>query len=139
MLMGPDGVYESEFVAAAEAAAEGTFITTGAIPPDQLTGKGADFVARYTAKYPNNPVEGYTAYAYESATVLLAAIERAAAKNPADVLALRKLVLEEVRATKDFDGLLGKWTFDADGDTSLTDMSGLIIEGGEFGFDKIIK
>jgi branched-chain amino acid transport system substrate-binding protein len=139
MLMGPDGVYESEFVAAAEAAAEGTYITTGAIPPDQLTGKGKTFVDAYTAKYPSNPVEGYTAYAYESANVLLAAIERAAAKNPATVLDLRKLVLEEVRATKDFDGLLGKWTFDADGDTSLTDMSGLIITDGEFNFDKIIK
>ena len=58
---------------------------------------------------------------------------------PATILDLRKLVLEEVRATKDFDGLLGKWTFDADGDTSLTDMSGLIITGGEFVFEEIIK
>jgi branched-chain amino acid transport system substrate-binding protein len=138
-LMGPDGIFESEFLEAAEAAAEGSYITTGAVPPDQLTGKGAEFVTRYTAKYPNNPVEGYTAYAYESAQVLLSAIERAAAKNPADILALRTLVLDEVKATKDFDGLLGKWSFDADGDTSLTDMSGLIITGGEFKFDKIIK
>jgi branched-chain amino acid transport system substrate-binding protein len=138
-IMGPDGVFESEFVEAAAEAAEGSYITTGAVPPDQLTGKGAEFVTRYTAKYPNNPVEGYTAYAYESAQVVLAAIERAAAKNPADILALRALVLDEVKATKDFDGLLGKWSFDADGDTSLTDMSGLIITGGEFKFDKIIK
>jgi branched-chain amino acid transport system substrate-binding protein len=96
-------------------------------------------VTAYTAKHPNNPVEGYTAYAYESAQVLLAAIERAAAKNPADILALRELVLDEVKATKDFDGILGKWTFDADGDTSLQDMSGLIITDGEFKFEKIIK
>ncbi len=139
MLMGPDGIYESEFLEAATEAAEGSFITTGAIPPDQLTGKGADFVKKYNEKYPNNPVEGYTAYAYESALVLLAAIERAAAKNPADIPALRALVLDEVKATKDFDGVLGKWSFDADGDTSLTDMSGLIITDGEFKFDKIIK
>jgi branched-chain amino acid transport system substrate-binding protein len=139
MLMGPDGVYESEFVQAAEAAAEGTYITTGAIPPSELTGKGAEFVTKYTAKYPNNPVEGYTAYAYESANVVLGAIERAAAKNPADILALRALVLDEVKATKDFAGILGNWTFDADGDTSLTEMSGLIIKDGEFVFEKIIK
>src|SRR6185503_12213248 len=126
-LMGPDGVYESEFLAAAEAAANGTYITTGAVPPSQLTGPGKAFVDAYTAKYPNNPVEGYTAYAYESAKVLLAAIARAAAKNPADVLALRALVLEEVRATKDFTGILGTWSFGASGDTSLTEMSGLII------------
>ena len=143
-LMGPDGVYESEFLEAAEAAADGTYITTGAVPPSQLTGKGKEFVDRYTEKYPNNPVEGYTAYAYESAKVVLAAIERAAAKNPADVLALRALVLDEVKATKDFDGILGKWSFNEAGDTSLTEMSGLIIgpnEAGErdFIFDKIIK
>ncbi len=59
------------------------------MPPDKLTGKGADFVKAYTAKYPDAPIEGYTAYGYEAANVVLAAIERAAAKNPADVAALR--------------------------------------------------
>ena len=84
-LMGPDGIYECEFLEAAAAAAEGSYITFGGVPPDQLTGKGAEFVDKYTAKYPNAPVEGYTAYGYEAAKVVLAAIERAAAKNPADV------------------------------------------------------
>jgi len=137
--MGPDGIFESEFLKAATDAAEGTYITTTAVPPDQLTGKGAEFIKNYTAKNPNNPVEGYTAYAYESANVLLAAIERAAAKNPANILALRALVLDEVKATKDFDGILGKWSFDADGDTSLADVSGLIITDGDFKFEKVIK
>ena len=143
-LMGPDGIYESEFLAAAEAAADGTYITTGAVPPSQLTGAGKTFVDAYTAKYPSNPVEGYTAYAYESAKVVLAAIARAAAKNPATVLDLRALVLEEVRATKDFAGILGTWSFGASGDTSLTEMSGLIIGPDSAGkrdfiFNKIIK
>ena len=35
--------------------------------------------------------------------------------------------------------MLGTWSFDAEGDTSLTDMSGLIVTDGEFKFDKIIK
>jgi branched-chain amino acid transport system substrate-binding protein len=139
MLMGPDGIYESEFVESAAAAAEGSFITTGTIPPDQMTGKGADFIARYREKYPQQPPEGYTAYAYEAANVVLAAIEKAAANNPADILALRAGVLDAMKATANYDGILGTWTFDADGDTSLTDMSGLIITNGEFVFDKIIK
>ena len=138
-LMGPDGIYELEWLEAAGAAAEGTYITTGTIPPDQLSGKGKEFVDTYTAKHPNEPAESYTAYGYEAANVVLSAIERAAAKNPADVLALRTLVLDAVKATKDFDGVLGKWTFDADGDTSLTDMSGLIVTDGEFKFDSIIE
>lgn len=138
-LMGPDGIYESEFLEAAAAAAEGSYITTGAVPPDQLTGKGAEFITAYNAKYPEQPAEGYTAYAYEAANVVFSAIERAAAKNPADVLALRALVRDEIMATKDYAGIIGTWSFDADGDTSLTDMSGLIITDGEFKFDKIIK
>ena len=139
MLMGPDGVAESEFLQAAGDAAEGSFITSGAVPPDQLTGAGAEFIAKYTEKYPDAPAEVYTAYGYEAAKVVIAAIERASAKNPADVLALRALVLDEVKATKDFAGALGTWSFDANGDTSLTDMSGLIVTDGEFKFDKIIK
>jgi branched-chain amino acid transport system substrate-binding protein len=138
-LMGPDGVYESEFIQAAAAAAEGSYITFGGLPPDKLTGKGAEFITKYNAKYPNAKAEGYTAYGYEAANVVLAAIERAAAKNPADVAALRALVLDEVKATKDYDGVLGKWSFDADGDTSLTVMSGLIIKGGEFVTETVIE
>ncbi len=138
-LMGPDGIAESEFLQAAAAAAEGSYITSGAVPPDQLAGKGADFIKKYTEKFPGAPAEVYTAYGYEAAKVVLAAIERAAAKNPADTLALRALVLDEIKGTKDFDGVLGKWSFDAAGDTSLTEMSGLIVTAGEFKFDKIIK
>ena len=138
-LMGPDGIYETEFLQAAGEAAEGTYITFGGIPPDKLTGKGAEFFAAYTAKYPDAPAEAYTAYGYEAAQVILAAIERAAATNPADTLALRAAVLKEVFATKDFAGVLGTWSFNAEGDTSLTEMSGQVVTGGKFVFSEIIK
>jgi len=138
-LMGPDGIAENEFIEAAGEAAEGSFVTSGAISPDQLTGAGKEFIDKYNAKYPDAPPEVYTAYGYEAAKVVIAAIERAAAKNPADGLALRALVLDEVKATKDFAGVLGTWSFDAAGDTSLTDMTALIVTAGEFKFDKIIK
>ena len=140
MLMGPDGVAETEFLQAAGDAAEGSYITqrrSAAGSADRLGQRVAS--DKYTAKYPDAPAEVYTAYGYEAAKVVLAAIEQAAAKNPADVLALRALVLDEVKATKDYAGVLGTWSFDAAGDTSLTDMSGLIVTGGEFKFDKIIK
>lgn len=138
-LMGPDGIFEGEFLQAAGEAAEGTYITFGGIPPDKLTGKGAEFIAAYTAKYPDAPAEAYTAYGYEAAKVILAAIERAAATNPADTLALRAAVLKEVLATKDFAGVLGTWSFNAEGDTSLTEMSGQVVTGGKFVFSEIIK
>lgn len=138
-LMGPDGIFEGEWLEAAGDAAEGSYITFGGVPPDQLTGAGADFIAKYTEAYPDAPAEAYTAYGYEAASVILAAIERAAATNPADNDALRAAIIKETFATKDYAGVLGTWSFSAEGDTSLTDMSGNIVTGGEFVFDKVIK
>jgi branched-chain amino acid transport system substrate-binding protein len=138
-LMGPDGIFEGEWLEAAGEAAEGSYITFGGVPPDQLTGAGADFVTKYTEKYPDAPAEAYTAYGYEAANVILAAIERAAATNPADNDALRAAIIKEVFATKDYAGVLGTWSFTPEGDTSLTDMSGQTVTGGEFVFDKVIK
>jgi branched-chain amino acid transport system substrate-binding protein len=139
MLMGPDGILEQEWIDAAGAAAEGTFITFGGLPADQLTGKGADFVTKYNEKYPNAKPEAYTAYGYEAANVVLDAIDRALKRNPTDMNQLRQFTREEVFATKDFQGALGTWSFDANGDTSLTEMTANIVEGGAFKFDKVIK
>ena len=47
----------------------------------------------------------------------------------------RGAILDAVFATKDFDGVLGKWSFDANGDTSLTGMSGVQVKGGKFDTD----
>jgi branched-chain amino acid transport system substrate-binding protein len=137
--MGPDGIFEQEWIEAAGEAAEGTYITFGGVPPDQLTGAGKDFVDAYNAKYPDQKPEAYTAYGYEAAKVLLAAIETASATNPADNDALRAAIRDAVFATKDYAGVLGTWSFTDEGDTSLTDMSGNTVTGGEFVFDKVIK
>ena len=138
-LMGPDGILEQEWIDAAGEAAEGTYITFGGLPADQLTGKGADFVKNYNTKYPNNPPEAYTAYGYEAAGTVLAAIEKAAATNPADTAALRAAVLKAISETKDYEGALGKWSFNAEGDTTLTAMSGNIVKDGKFAFDSVIE
>jgi branched-chain amino acid transport system substrate-binding protein len=138
-LMGPDGILEQEWIDAAGDAAEGTYITFGGLPADKLTGKGADFVKNYNAKYPNNPPEAYTAYGYEAAGTVLAAIEKAAATNPADMAALRAAVLKAISETKDYQGALGTWSFNAEGDTSLTAMSGNIVKDGKFAFDSVIE
>jgi len=139
ILMGPDGILEQEWIDAAGDAAEGTYITFGGLPADKLTGKGADFVKNYNAKYPNNPPEAYTAYGYEAAGVVLAAIDKAAAGNPADMAALRAAVLKAIHETKDYQGALGTWSFNEEGDTSLTAMSGNVVKDGKFQFDSVIE
>jgi branched-chain amino acid transport system substrate-binding protein len=138
-LMGPDGIFESEWIEAAGEAAEGSYITFGGVPASELTGAGADWLASYTEKYPNNPAEAYTAYGYESAKVILAAIETASATNPANNDELRAAIRDALFATKDYAGVLGTWSFTPEGDTTLTEMSGNVVTDGAFVFETVIK
>jgi len=127
-LMVPDGCYEKAFIdAAGEHTLDGRcFVTFGGLPPDQLTGKGKLFVDAYRARFGAEP-EAYAAYAYEAANVVLAAIRRVHAKDRAAICAA-------VAATRDYDGALGHWSFDANGDTSLTTFSGIGVADDRFVF-----
>jgi branched-chain amino acid transport system substrate-binding protein len=130
-LMVPDGCYELAFIQAAGADVFKTlkcFVTFGGLPPDKLTGQGKVFVEKYQAKYGKMP-EGYAIYGYEAGKVALAAIEKAGKKDRAAILAA-------ALAIKDFDGALGKWSFDANGDTTSQTMSGSTVDPakGDFVF-----
>lgn len=131
-LMGPDAFFNSALMSAAgDAALEGrVFVTFGGVPPEQQIGKGKVFVEAYRAKYGRMP-EGYAIYAYECAKVAIDAMTRASGKNRAAVVAA-------LAATTDYDGTLGRWSFDANGDTTLTTMSGNIVKGGQFQFVKLL-
>ncbi len=132
MFMVPDGCFEQAFIEAAGAANlnDKTFVTFGGLPAEQMTGKGAAFCTAYRAKYDADP-EAYASYGYEAARVVLQAIANAKTKDRAGVLAA-------VSATKDFDGVLGKWSFDANGDTSSRVMSGQTVHEGNFKFVKVL-
>ena len=136
-LMGPDGIYEDAFLTAAGAAAEGTYLTFGGTTSDQYTGDAAKFRDDYKAKY-GTDLEVYTIYGYEAANVLIAAITTASKAGAKDVKALRKGILDALAATKDFKGVLGTWSFDANGDTSLKIFSGTVVTGGKFVFNKVL-
>ena len=132
MMMGPDGISEDAFIEAAGAdTAEGTYTTFGGVPPDKLEGKAGEWYQAYKAKFNSEP-QPYAIYGYESANVALAAIESVCEKD-------RAKIRDAVFATKDFQGVLGTWSFDANGDTSLTTMSGSQVKGGKFGFVQSIK
>lgn len=62
----------------------------------------------------------------------VAAIERAGKKD-------RAAIRDAVFATKDFDGVLGKWSFDQNGDTTLTTMSGQQVKNGKFQFVTLLS
>lgn len=132
-LMAPDGCYENAFIeSAGKAALEGnTYITFGGVPAKQLTGKGKEFYDRYVKTFGSEP-EGYAAYGYEAAAVILSGLEKAATKD-------RPGLIDAVSNTKDFTGVLGTWSFDSNGDTTLRTMTGNEVRGGMFVLAKVLN
>ncbi|MBL9141866.1 MAG: branched-chain amino acid ABC transporter substrate-binding protein [Phycisphaerae bacterium] len=133
--MSPDGTFEKAFITSAgrdnvQPEMGGVYITFGGLPSDKLTGRGAEFVEKYKKQYGEIP-EAYAVYGYEAARVLLDAIDRAETKDRASILAA-------VAATKNFEGALGTWSFDENGDTTNRVISGNTIKGDDFEFVKVL-
>jgi branched-chain amino acid transport system substrate-binding protein len=128
--MVPDGCMEDAFIEAAGADVlnDRCYVTFGGLPPDKLTGAGKEFVEKYQKRYGTMP-EAYAIYGYESAKVAIAAISKAGKRD-------RAAIVDACLAIRDFDGALGRWSFDANGDTTLTTMSGNIVRNGRFEFVK---
>ncbi len=62
----------------------------------------------------------------------LAGIAKAGVKD-------RDKIRQAIMETSDYDGLLGVWSFDSQGDTTLTTMSGFEVQGGQFVFAKALE
>lgn len=131
-LMVPDGCFENAFIdAAGKENLEGnTFVTFGGVPPKELTGRGKDFYESYKKRYGAEP-EAYAAYGYEAGRVALEGIRKAGKKD-------RGAILAAIRGIRDFDGVLGKWSFDENGDFSIRTMSGNTVKAGNFEFVKVL-
>lgn len=130
--MGPDGIFEEAFVEAAGESGEGALATFGGVPPEKLEGKGKEFIERYTKE--NGAPEAYTAYAYDATGIAMEAVTRCAEGDGVT----RACVLEQMFATKDFQGALGTYSVTETGDTTLTKLSGVTVKGGAWVFDRTI-
>ncbi len=129
--MGPDGIYEKALIDAAGKDAEGVYATFGGVPAKELTGAGKDWYESYKKQFNVEP-EAYAAYGYEAGKVVLNAINKVC-KND------RPAIRDAVMATKDFAGVLGTWSFDVNGDTSITTMSGNVVKDGKWEFVTVLK
>lgn len=139
--MGPDGLYEEELLKAATcdaALAVNMHITFASLPFENMVGKGAEVYKLYKAAYKLEPTS-YALYSWEAASVAIDGINRAGVKD-------REKIRAAIAATKDFNGLNGKWSFDANGDTTMDVMSGFEVVkapgtpiGCKFGFVQVLK
>lgn len=129
--MGPDGIFEQAFIDAAGQDAEGAYATFGGVPGKELTGAGQVWYEAYKQQFGAEP-EAYAAYGYEAAKVVIQALNQVC-KND------RTAILDAVMGTKDFTGVLGTWSFDANGDTTLSTLSGNVVKDGKWTFEQTLQ
>ena len=128
--IGPDGIQTQAFIdGAGKDVAEGAYASVAGLPFDKLNAAGQTFLKAYEAKY-GKLTEPYAIYGYEAMNVLLQVFENvcAAGGDPTD----RATVNKAVFAIKDFQGVLGTWSFDANGDANLTDMTVWQVKDGSY-------
>jgi len=133
-LFGPDGVALTDFSSKIPAsAAKLTFITNPTLDPKLYPPAAQDFFANYNKKYGKDP-EPYAIYGYEAMKDALLSIQNAGDKGGD-----RAAVIDQFFQIKDRDSVLGKYSIDENGDTTLSDYGGNLVKGGKLVFDKVIK
>jgi branched-chain amino acid transport system substrate-binding protein len=133
-LFGPDGVAESPFTSKISTSVQKqTYITNPTLDPKLYPPSAQDFFKTYKTKYGVDP-EPYAIYGYEAMKVALLAIQNAGDKGND-----RQAVIDAFFKIKDRDSVLGKYSIDQNGDTTLSDYGADRVKGGKLVFDKVLK
>ena len=127
-LLGGDGWDSPDLFKIGGDAMNGSYFSNH-FAPDVATEKAHSFVANFTAKYGQAPT-GLGALGYEAALVLIDAIRRAGKNDPT-------AIRDAIAATKDFPGVTGKITIDAQRNAQKSAVV-LKIENGKAKFDTSI-
>jgi len=136
-LFGPDGVAESGFSDPKEggipkSVGDKIKLSVATLSPDEYPAEGQKFFSEFKAKYNEDNPDPYAIYGYEAMLLGLDAIERSGTGKKEDVL---KALFE----TKDRQSVLGQYSIDENGDTTLTDYGIYTVKGGELEFEQTVK
>jgi branched-chain amino acid transport system substrate-binding protein len=133
-LYGADGISDESFTDPANggipaAVAERTRITVATLAPDQYPPDGQKFFREYERRYGDSSPDPWAIYGYEAMRLALDAVERSGSGENADVLGA-------LFDTSDRDSVLGTYSIDANGDTTLTEYGVYSIADGGLEFDR---
>ena len=106
------------------AAARGLLVTSAAQDPSQLPPAGERFLRDFRKRYGGEPGR-YAAYGYEAMAVMLDSIRRAGDQGDS-----RDAVVDAFFDTQDRDSVLGIYSIDEVGDTTLGRLAGYRLAGG---------
>jgi branched-chain amino acid transport system substrate-binding protein len=133
-LFGPDGVAETSFTSKVPAAAQAqTYITVATIDPKDYPPEGQKFFSDFKAKNGGRQPEPYAIYGYESMSLALDAMKRAGAKCND-----KQAVIDQVFMTKNKPSVLGAYSIDKDGDTTVNQFGRYLVKGGKLVFSKTV-
>jgi branched-chain amino acid transport system substrate-binding protein len=109
--------------------------TIATLDPKAFGPEGKKFFKDYSAKYKVSSPDPYAIYGYEAMSLMLDSIKRATASGSLT----KQAVVDQVFATKNRNSVLGTYSIDKNGDTSLTDYGLYKIANGKLTFDTVIK
>jgi branched-chain amino acid transport system substrate-binding protein len=136
-LYGPDGICETGFSDPKEGGIPASIAprvkcTVATLSPDEYPPEGQDFFDSFKQKYNEPNPNPYAIYGYEAMRLALDAIQRSGSGERPDIV-------NALFDTKDRKSVLGTYSIDENGDTTLTDYGVYTIKGGELTFDETIK
>jgi branched-chain amino acid transport system substrate-binding protein len=136
-MYGPDGVAESGFVNPKQGGIPLSLdprvkVTVATLDPGSYPPEGQQFFQEFTKKYNVKNPDPYAIYGYEAMSLALDAIQRSQTGTKEDIL-------KAIFATKDRQSVLGTYSIDKNGDTTLTDYGVYSVDNGDLKFDSTIK
>ena len=136
-LYGPDGVAESGFASEEDGGIPAALnprvkVTVATLAAEEYPPEGQEFFTQFTEKYGVDNPDPYAIYGYEAMRLAIDAIERSGTGEKADI---KKALFD----TKDRASVLGTYSIDENGDTTLTDYGVYSIKDGALEFDQTIK
>ena len=112
-LMGADGLFTSGFAPAAGSCSVGMYLSSPYVAGDAM----AKFLDAYKAKFGEGPASGFAPHAYDAMNIFFAAITAVAKVGADGTLSIpRQALRDAMYATKNFAGLTGSLSCDANGD-----------------------
>ena len=136
-LYGPDGVAETGFADPKEggipaSVARKVKVTVATLDPASYPPEGRQFFEAYEREYNDANPDPYAIYGYEAMRLALDAIERSGTGE-------KEYIVKALFAKKDRASVLGTYSIDENGDTTLTDYGVYGIENGELKFLKSVE
>jgi len=136
-LYGPDGVAESGFADPSEggipaSVARRVKVSVATLSPEEYPPDGQEFFTAFEREYDEPNPDPYAIYGYEAMRLALDAIQRAGSTD-------KNAIREALFATRDRQSVLGTYSIDENGDTSLTTYGIYGIEDGELAFQESIE